>query len=723
MNKLLITLFLLFSAAGTMAENSGDKKTMNKELIDIFIDAVDRNDLDRIKQLLNEGASPDFKVEAYNNEPLIVMLIDDNGYSSGKEEITVHLIEHGVNIDIDFDDGTTLLHSAAALGFKKAAKALLDRGIDKNKKSNEGRSALFYARNLSMINLLLDNNVGNLEDTDSQKNSLLHIHIQNYRKQDLLTYLSKIIDINSQNANGETALVIASSNSTFGSEYVEIFLKSGANPNGADSQGWQAIHYGARQDSHLFFLLTEHGADINALVEPSKRSALYFAVVNNKVDIVKYLLEQGVDVNYRMQSGKTALNGALEYKSEEAARLLEEKGAKATPQEELDVIAQELDKQKKKEAEDNLTTSQRLKRAIKANSLSDIKKYYHAILNDPKQNIDHYKMAQRLVRWADKNALSFAIENGLDITVKDDEGFSVIHDAVFFNNIGIVPFLIEQGLDVNAQSTDGDSVYDMTKNSSVEMVELLLKENIKVDKSRKTNMAKQALYSRNPEMVVYFVNQGYPFPVDMLEKTSFLLDVVQYEDTDTLQLLLDNGLDIEMMVPVYGDMVSLLHTAIIIESETMANFILKAGGNPNARNSAGVPLCKDLLEQKNKVIIAAFYDHGGNVNDVIGDDVFKKSPLLQVLGSRQVDTDIAKMLIERGASIEVLDHSGNTPIHLAAKIGDVPLLEIIIARGANVHQLNEGRHAALDIAIKHKHKDAEIFLLKMESQYPDRKRG
>lgn len=723
MNKLLITFFLLFSATGIMAENTDVKKTMSKELITDFLDAIDKNDLAKVAQLLKDGASPDFKVEAYNNEPLIVMLIDDNGYSSGKEEITVHLIEHGANIDIDFDDGITLLHKAAELGFNQVVKALLDKGIDKTKKSNEGQSALFYARNLSMINLLLDNNVGNLEDTDNQKNSLLHIHIQNYRKQDLLTYLSKSIDINSQNANGETALVIASSNSTFGSEYVEIFLKSGANPNGADSQGWQAIHYGARQDSHLFFLLTEHGADINALVEPSKRSALYFAVVNNKVDIVKYLLEQGVDVNYRMKNGKTALNGALEYKSEEAARLLEEKGAKATSQEELDVIAQELDKQKQKEAEDNLTTGQRLKRAIKANNLSDIKKYYLAIVNDPKQSINHYKMAQRLVRWADKDALSFAIENGLDIKVKDDEGFSVIHDAVFFNNIGIVPFLIEQGLDVNAQSNGGDSVYDMTKNSSVEMIGLLLKANIKIPKSHKTNMAKQALYSRNPEMVVYFVNQGYLFPVDMLEKSSFLLDVVQYEDTKTLQLLLDNGLDIETMVPVYGDRVSLLHTAIIIESETMVNFILKSGGNPNGRNSAGTPLFSDLLERKNQTIIAAFYDNGGDVNDVLSDGVFKKSPLLQVLDARQVDTDIAKMLIDKGASIEILDHSGNTPLHLAAKIGDVSLLEMIIARGANVHQLNEGRHAALDIAIKYKHKDAEIFLLKMESQYPDRKRG
>ncbi len=723
MNKLLIALFLLFSAAGIMAENSGVKKTMNKELIDIFIDAVDRNDLEKIKQLLNDGASPDFKVEAYFNKPLIVMLIDDNGYSSDKEDITVHLIEHGANIDIELDDGITLLHKAAELGFDKVVKALLDRGIDKIKKSNEGQGALFYASSLSMFNLLLSHDVGDFTDVDSQGNSLLHIHIGKPYKQDLLSYLLTKIDVNTQNSNGETALVIASSNSTFGSDYVELFLNSGANSNGVDSQGWQAIHYGARQDSYLFFLLAKNGANINAVTEPEKRTPLYFSAVNNKMDIVKYLLEQGVDINYRLQSGDTALNGAIEYKSKEAAKLLTENGAQATSQEELDVIALELDKQKQKEADKKLTVQQRLKKAIKANDLAEIKKYYLSVLNDPKQSIDDYKVAQYIIRWSDIDALSFALENGLDITVKDDEGFSVMHDAVYFNNVGIASLLIEQGHDVDAQSNDGDSVYDMTKNSSVEMVELLIEANVTIDKSRKTNMAEESLYSRNPKMVVYFVNQGYPFPVDMLKKSSFLLDVVQYEDTETLQFLLDNGLDIETRVPVYGDMVSLLHTAIIIESETMVNFILKSGGNPNGRNSAGTPLFSDLLERKNQTIIAAFYDNGGDVNDVIGDDVFKKSPLLQVLGSRQVDADIAKILIERGASVEILDNSGNTPLHLAAKTGDVPLLEIIIASGANVHQLNEGRHAALDIAIKYKNKDAEIFLLKMESQYPDRKRG
>ena len=55
------------------------------------------------------------------------------------------------------------------------------------------------------------------------------------------------------------------------------------------------------------------------------------------------------------------------------------------------------------------------------------------------------------------------MDKGLNIFVKDKEGFSLLHDAVYADKINIVSLLIEKGLDVNALSNDGNSVYEMTK--------------------------------------------------------------------------------------------------------------------------------------------------------------------------------------------------------------------------------------------------------------------
>ena len=280
--------------------------------------------------------------------------------------------------------------------------------------------------------------------------------------------------------------------------------------------------------------------------------------------------------------------------------------------------------------------------------------------------------------------------------------------------------LIDKGLDVNAKSTEGYTVYSMTSNSSVEMVKLLLNENITVDESDQVNMAAQALHNKKPKLAAYFVEQGHKFPQDMLNDGDYLLEVLQAEDTDSLQYLLTNGLDIEFRVSVYGQMITLLHAAIILDSEKLALFILDGGGKPNARDLSGKPIYRSMIPHGTQSIIIAFYDNGGNVNDIIGEGVSRKSPLAEALEYGRVD--VATLLVNKGADINEVDFlHKNSAIHEAARLGSVTLLKSIISHGGNVHQLNEARHAPLDIAVRFGKKEAEEYLLEMEAKAPAKK--
>jgi len=719
MLKSIIVLFLLVVTAGAMAETIGTKTVINEDLQQKFLAAIDNKDLEQVKKLLSEGASPDVKIQG--DQLLLSQLLNYDGYSQERDDITSYLIKYGAKIDYAFDDGTTFLHSAAELDLNLSTKALLDRGIDRTKKSNDGRSALFYAHSMAMFQLLLDYNVGDIGEVDNQGDSLVHVHIQTHGKQDLIDYLLTKIDVNIKNSAGETALVQAASNSIFGLEYVKKLIQSGADSDDSDEQGFQSIHYGARQDPKMFFWLAERGANIHALTDANKYSTLYLAANNNEIDIVKYLLDKEIDINHTSLEGMTALNVALENGNEPIAQLLRDNGGIATSQEDIEQIAKELEKQKAEEAENKLSSNDRLKISIRKNDFPEIEKYYVEVLNDPALTIDDYEVAVSIIRWSDEKTFAFAIENGLDILAKDDDGFSLLHDAVFFNNISIAQLLIDNGLDVNTESPEGSSVYEMTKNSSVEMVELLLKANVQIDKSKDLNMAEEALYQQKPEMVAYFLEQGHSFPADILKNEEYLLEVVRTQDVETLQYLLDKGLDIESRVSIYGDMLTLLHASIIIDSELMALFILKAGGDPNARDSSGKPIFSTLIEHDNQAIIVAFYDNGGNVNDVSGEGFNKKTPLLQAVKSGHTKT--AELLIEKGADLKEVNYmEKDSALHLAARIGDLVLIKSIIDNGGNVHQLNEARHAALDIAIKFGHKDAERYLREMELQLPERMR-
>lgn len=56
---------------------------------------------------------------------------------------------------------------------------------------------------------------------------------------------------------------------------------------------------------------------------------------------------------------------------------------------------------------------------------------------------------------------------------------------------------------------------------------------------------------------------------------------------------------------------------------------------------------------------------------------------------------IAKMLLEAGADINVVQMSGATPLHSAAFNGNIELLIVLLEAGANVHpKMEDGKTPA-----------------------------
>jgi ankyrin repeat protein len=61
-------------------------------------------------------------------------------------------------------------------------------------------------------------------------------------------------------------------------------------------------------------------------------------------------------------------------------------------------------------------------------------------------------------------------------------------------------------------------------------------------------------------------------------------------------------------------------------------------------------------------------------------------------------TMIAKMLLEAGADINVVQMSGATPLHSAASNGNIELLIVLLEAGANVHAIMEDGKTPADKA-------------------------
>lgn len=80
---------------------------------------------------------------------------------------------------------------------------------------------------------------------------------------------------------------------------------------------------------------------------------------------------------------------------------------------------------------------------------------------------------------------------------------------------------------------------------------------------------------------------------------------------------------------------------------------------------------------------------------------------LLMIAAQNGHTNIVKILLEKGADINVEDYFGNTVLHLAARSGHEKTVEVLIQAVANVNAVDEYGKTPLDYAEEHTKKCAE----------------
>lgn len=138
---------------------------------------------------------------------------------------------------------------------------------------------------------------------------------------DLIDLLSRSVNINTTNSNGETALRMAAYAGH--SECLKYLITAGADIHVRGDDNWQAIHMATEQGNlECLKILLEHGADLAARVEPHQMIPLHYAAYHNKMNCVEYLLQQGSDYNAKDFEGKTSYQLAIEQNHHDVAVLI-----------------------------------------------------------------------------------------------------------------------------------------------------------------------------------------------------------------------------------------------------------------------------------------------------------------------------------------------------------------------------------------------------------------
>lgn len=126
----------------------------------------------------------------------------------------------------------------------------------------------------------------------------------------------------------------------------------------------------------------------------------------------------------------------------------------------------------------------------------------------------------------------------------------------------------------------------------------------------------------------------------------------------------------------------------------MVQYLLAAGADMNVKNSKGMYPIEDAVSLGHKDVVAAMLE-----------SELKRDPSLLNMGAavnmaaRQGFVDIARMLGDAGAPLEVRSSEGYTPLHWAVKNGHLPVVEYLISKKVDINATCSQGYSPLDWAM------------------------
>jgi ankyrin repeat protein len=114
---------------------------------------------------------------------------------------------------------------------------------------------------------------------------------------DRVRRLSKVLDVDERDINGDTALIEAVGHRY--EEVVPILLRAGADVNAQNRHGYTALMAARFCDADIVSMLLEAGAGVGVRENDLGRTALMLHALNQKPEVISLLLNAGADVNAR----------------------------------------------------------------------------------------------------------------------------------------------------------------------------------------------------------------------------------------------------------------------------------------------------------------------------------------------------------------------------------------------------------------------------------------
>jgi len=433
--------------------------------MNIFFEAVHRNDWRTIEKYLEAGGDIDVNEEGFTALSIAALL--------GNTNLFIKLVESGADIHERIYGGGPILIAAVGFEAKDIVRYLLTVYEDIEIADSGGNTALFYAANngnLEILNMLIENGA-NIDAVDSERNytPLLEALTQGQAAcaKQLILKGANIQVIGKNNVTPlqftiehdmhEVSDLLIRKGCQFGtspSEDVRTFfgavirahtlavaemLSSGINANESEEENGFSPLFFCTTSGHedIVKLLIKNGAQVNRTNKDGDTALLHLLKeINTPTTILKGLIETTEDLDFRDKENGTALMYASGFGNLELVKMLVSKGADIN-------------------ARDSKTGSCALMEAI-SNHESEVAIYLINNGADVKHTLlgGESLLIQTLFEKLSDVALTL-IQHGHDVNVYDSNNLSALSGAAAGGYLDIVRELIKRGADINEQGPEG----------------------------------------------------------------------------------------------------------------------------------------------------------------------------------------------------------------------------------------------------------------------------
>lgn len=321
------------------------------------------------------------------------------------------------------------------------------------------------------------------------------------------------------------------------------------------------------------------------------------------------------------------------------------------------------------------------------------------------------------------------LDLGADPSIGDNENSQPVHLAAVNGHIAVIDLLLAHGVDIN--SKDDNMMTPLlfaVSRGQEEMAKHLVEKgaDIRLKTMTGVNVLQMAAIGGNLELVKFFAGKGLPLDSKTPQGHTALHSAASYGRTDIVKYLIEHGADIKAETEEGSQP---LQWAVGRNSYDAAAYLISKGAEVSHKDNDGFSALHDAAGRGTIRVVQLLLDNGADINSVStngwtpltsaawavnaaevgryliqhGADV-NPDPCREVKictcgpnfftplhnACQMEKSDLAKILVENGAKLNLLNSEGKPPLYYAIKSGDTGLVTYLLDHGAFLNVRDAG---------------------------------